>query len=116
VTGQVERKRHLGNDVVLLVFLHPAVHSFDARTLTSHFNSAFLCVRPTSNGEYELACAARAELRPVRPYLPSSARLSGTVDEVRARVCACVCVCVMLTVYDIVMCDVDADILVDEVD
>ena len=79
---QVERKRHLGNDVVLLVFMHPAVHSFDVRILTSHFNSAFLCVRPTMTGEYELACASRADLRPVRPHFGATSRIAGSIEEV----------------------------------
>ena len=45
-TQQVERKRHLGNDVVLVIFLERGASEFDPRILTSHFNSAFVVVRP----------------------------------------------------------------------
>merc|ERR1712146_582046 len=41
-TQQVERKRHLGNDVVLVIFLERGASEFDPRILTSHFNSAFV--------------------------------------------------------------------------
>jgi RAP1 GTPase activating protein 1 len=79
---QVERKRHLGNDVVLVIFLDSDAAAFDPRILTSHFNSAFVVVRPVANAadQYDVAVVYKSDVRPVRPFW-SSSRLSGTRDE-----------------------------------
>ncbi|KAL7719010.1 Rap/Ran GTPase-activating protein [Entamoeba marina] len=46
---KLERKRHIGNDVVVLVFLEEKVHNFDPRIFTSHFNHIFIIVQPISH-------------------------------------------------------------------
>jgi len=42
---QVERKRHLGNDIVILVF-HTGKGEFNPACFRSHFNHVFIVVRP----------------------------------------------------------------------
>eukprot|EP01104_Vermistella_antarctica_P016551 TRINITY_DN564_c0_g2_i1.p1 TRINITY_DN564_c0_g2~~TRINITY_DN564_c0_g2_i1.p1 ORF type:complete len:780 (+),score=266.96 TRINITY_DN564_c0_g2_i1:358-2697(+) len=53
---QLERKRHLGNDIVVLVYQDGTGESFDPSTIRSHFNFVFVVV-------------ARAEPKEVKQYL-----------------------------------------------
>ena len=81
-TQQVERKRHLGNDVVLIVFMERGATHFDPRILTSHFNSAFVVVRPNESGSgYDIATAYRPGVRLVRPFFGAQSKLSGARDD-----------------------------------
>ena len=82
-TQQVERKRHLGNDVVLVVFLEPDAAHFDARKLTSHFNSVFVVVRPAADGSdaYDIATVYKSDVRVVRPHFGPASRLTGSRDD-----------------------------------
>ncbi|EDR29143.1 rap GTPase-activating protein, putative [Entamoeba dispar SAW760] len=48
---KLERKRHIGNDIVVLVFLEEGVKHFDPRLFTSHFNHIFVIVQPISKEE-----------------------------------------------------------------
>jgi hypothetical protein len=43
---QVERKRHIGNDIVVIVFREHGAPPFDPETIKSHFNHIFLVVSP----------------------------------------------------------------------
>lgn len=74
---QVERKRHIGNDVVVIVF-NESGEPFDPSTLTSHFNHVFCVVTPlaTRDGErrrYRVAFASKLGVRPFGPFLSSPA-------------------------------------------
>jgi hypothetical protein len=74
---QVERKRHIGNDVVVIVF-NESGEPFDPSTLTSHFNHVFCVVTPLAerDGErrrYRVAFASKLGVRPFGPFLANPA-------------------------------------------
>ena len=74
---KVERKRHIGNDVVVLIFKERGdeTDTFDPRVVTSHFNSVFFIVSPTKrHGEtyYILNILNRPGIDPYPPYFKSS--------------------------------------------
>lgn len=71
---QVERKRHLGNDIVILVF-HDGKGVFDPSCIRSHFNHVFIVVRPVFvEGEktphYKLSVVYKGEVLPFLPRFP----------------------------------------------
>ncbi|BFU23932.1 Rap/Ran GTPase-activating protein, putative [Entamoeba histolytica HM-1:IMSS-B] len=71
----LERKRHVGNDVVVLIFKEQSNQNdtFDPRILTSHFNSIFIVVTPDKptidNIHYKVTVCAKAEINSFPPYL-----------------------------------------------
>lgn len=42
---QLSRKRHIGNDIVTIIFQDPGALPFSAQTVRSHFQHVFLVVR-----------------------------------------------------------------------
>ena len=46
---QLQRKRHVGNDIVVLVFIEPNAGPLDPTILTSQFNHVFIAVQPLPN-------------------------------------------------------------------
>lgn len=84
---QLERKRHLGNDLVMIVFRENPKSQFDPREITSHFNFIFVVVKPIVNPEdptsalqYEINITARDEVTPAGPYLENPPLLAKTED------------------------------------
>lgn len=74
---QVERKRHIGNDVVILVFIDGDANSFDPTTLTTNFTHVFIIIsvdneKTEASGEvhYKMAVATRLGTRAFGPRLP----------------------------------------------
>jgi len=71
---KVERKRHIGNDVVVIIFKERADENdtFDPRILTSHFNSVFFIISPiVKHGKtthYILNIVNRPNIDPYVPY------------------------------------------------
>lgn len=70
---QVERKRHLGNDVVVIVFKEGNT-PFDPDTIHSQFNHIFIVVEPYKiiNGScthYRVEICSKPGVRSFRPYL-----------------------------------------------
>eukprot|EP01105_Mastigella_eilhardi_P023439 TRINITY_DN58_c0_g3_i1.p1 TRINITY_DN58_c0_g3~~TRINITY_DN58_c0_g3_i1.p1 ORF type:complete len:678 (-),score=180.43 TRINITY_DN58_c0_g3_i1:59-2071(-) len=73
---QVERKRHIGNDIVVLVY-HDSDTVFDPSCFKSQFNYVFIVVRPdrsaaASGGvtHYRVAAAMRNNVSSFPPYSP----------------------------------------------
>eukprot|EP01119_Soliformovum_irregulare_P007511 TRINITY_DN1994_c3_g1_i3.p1 TRINITY_DN1994_c3_g1~~TRINITY_DN1994_c3_g1_i3.p1 ORF type:complete len:775 (-),score=157.70 TRINITY_DN1994_c3_g1_i3:37-2361(-) len=70
---RVERKRHIGNDVVVLVFLE-GDQTFDPIVLTSQFNHVFIVVKKEGMVDdvpmYRMAIANKPMVRPYAPFLP----------------------------------------------
>ena len=60
-TAQLEKKRHIGNDVIVIVF-HEGSSPFDPSKFHSQFNHIFMVVRPVQNhsGEVEYRYLLRA--------------------------------------------------------
>ncbi|EDR23453.1 rap GTPase-activating protein, putative [Entamoeba dispar SAW760] len=77
---KLERKRHVGNDVVVIVFLDPKrKEPFDPRILTSHFNNVFFIIQPKTKNEglvvqegYTINVVTKPNNMPFPPFLNSS--------------------------------------------
>eukprot|EP01105_Mastigella_eilhardi_P011255 TRINITY_DN2604_c0_g1_i3.p1 TRINITY_DN2604_c0_g1~~TRINITY_DN2604_c0_g1_i3.p1 ORF type:complete len:450 (+),score=105.40 TRINITY_DN2604_c0_g1_i3:968-2317(+) len=81
---KVERKRHIGNDVVVLVFKEQATPDdvFSPSVLTSHFNHCFFVVSPVATPPsdtaspaskaqmYTLSVVTKQAVSPFHPFLP----------------------------------------------
>jgi hypothetical protein len=75
---KVERKRHVGNDVVVLIFKDKGAQDdvFDPKTLTSHFNSCFFVVSPHFNAAkqfdgFVLNICNKSGIYPYPPFFPN---------------------------------------------
>jgi len=68
---QLERKRHIGNDIVSLVFQDGST-LFSPDMITSHFLHAYIIVQPEcgENEKYRVTVAARADVPQFGPSLP----------------------------------------------
>ena len=71
---QVERKRHIGNDIVVLIY-NESNAPFNPAVLTSHFNHVFCVVSPApaaANGakQFRIAFVVKPGVRPFGPFLP----------------------------------------------
>jgi len=73
---QLERKRHIGNDVVLLIF-NDSKQPFCPNILQSHFNHVFVVISPVPSAtrKYRIAIATKFGVRPSGPLLPHPAIL-----------------------------------------
>ncbi|PRP82173.1 RapGAP/RanGAP domain-containing protein [Planoprotostelium fungivorum] len=73
---QLERKRHTGNDVVVVVFKDDD-EPFDPRIFKSHFNHVFCIVRKSEKEEeYDVSFAYRSGVAPFGPQLPHTTKLT----------------------------------------
>jgi peroxiredoxin len=69
---QIERKRHLGNDVAVIVFKEGS-QKFDPTCIKSHFNHVFIVIEPFTEGDkvkYRVAIANKQDVPPYSPFLP----------------------------------------------
>ena len=73
---QLQRKRHIGNDIVALVF-QDANTPFSPEIIASHFLHAYIVVQPISAGSgetsYRVSVAARSDVPWFGPSLPNPA-------------------------------------------
>jgi len=71
---QIDRKRHIGNDIVVLVFMEEG-GTFTPGFMRTQFNHIYFVVQPfrTENGtlKYRLAIAAKEGVPPFGPMLPN---------------------------------------------
>eukprot|EP01117_Protostelium_nocturnum_P009158 TRINITY_DN327_c0_g1_i1.p1 TRINITY_DN327_c0_g1~~TRINITY_DN327_c0_g1_i1.p1 ORF type:complete len:652 (+),score=199.04 TRINITY_DN327_c0_g1_i1:107-2062(+) len=65
---QVERKRHLGNDVVMLIYKDGDAVPFDPRIIASQFNHVFCVVQPEGGG-YRIQFANKFGVKPYSPAI-----------------------------------------------
>jgi len=71
---QVEKKRHLGNDIVVIIF-NESSKPFSPQSVTSEFNHVYAVVRPlmeksaTGNTRYQVAFASKQGVPPFGPLL-----------------------------------------------
>ncbi|XP_063689475.1 uncharacterized protein LOC134822379 [Bolinopsis microptera] len=56
---QLQRKRHIGNDIVCVVFLDGPTVRFRPSCIKSHFLHVFIVVRPVAGGGYNVALVAK---------------------------------------------------------
>eukprot|EP01119_Soliformovum_irregulare_P024103 TRINITY_DN8570_c0_g2_i3.p1 TRINITY_DN8570_c0_g2~~TRINITY_DN8570_c0_g2_i3.p1 ORF type:complete len:1178 (+),score=379.21 TRINITY_DN8570_c0_g2_i3:222-3755(+) len=73
---RIERKRHIGNDVVVIIFKE-GKQAFDPRIIKSHFNHNFFVVsvykKSKSKYKYKMAIVNHPGVAPYGPFLPSPA-------------------------------------------
>ncbi|XP_031950708.1 signal-induced proliferation-associated protein 1 [Corvus moneduloides] len=78
---QLLRKRHIGNDIVTIVFQEPGARPFSPRALRSHFQHVFLVVRVhepcTPKTTYSVAVVRPEETPPFGPALAAGQRFLG---------------------------------------
>ncbi|KAM4722367.1 signal-induced proliferation-associated protein 1 [Rhinophrynus dorsalis] len=73
---QLLRKRHIGNDIVTIIFQEPGALPFTPRTIRSHFQHVFIVVRVynpcTPHTTYRVAISRTADTLYFGPPLPAS--------------------------------------------
>ncbi|XP_066065178.1 LOW QUALITY PROTEIN: signal-induced proliferation-associated protein 1 [Chamaea fasciata] len=78
---QLLRKRHIGNDIVTIVFQEPGARPFSPRALRSHFQHVFLVVRVhepcTPRTAYSVAVVRPEDTPPFGPALGPGQRFLG---------------------------------------
>jgi Rap/ran-GAP len=90
-TQQVERKRHHGNDVVMIIYhdaLNPVdgkpadAYKFDPKLLRSHFNHIFVVVEPVVGDEtsYRISVCTKPGVSNFRPILGTDVYSTATHD------------------------------------
>ncbi|KAH3762491.1 GTPaseactivating protein [Pelomyxa schiedti] len=86
---RVERKRHIGNDVIVIIFKERADQNdtFSPKLLTSHFNHSFFVVEPlvdqatSKTACYNICVANKAGISPYPPFMPESPRFPLTPES-----------------------------------
>uniref|UniRef100_A0A8C7L2L2 Signal induced proliferation associated 1 like 3 n=1 Tax=Oncorhynchus kisutch TaxID=8019 RepID=A0A8C7L2L2_ONCKI len=72
---QLLRKRHIGNDIVTIIFQEPGALPFTPQNIRSHFQHVFVIVRvhnPCSDGTcYSVAVTRMKDVPPFGPPIPS---------------------------------------------
>uniref|UniRef100_A0A5F5PUK4 Signal induced proliferation associated 1 like 3 n=1 Tax=Equus caballus TaxID=9796 RepID=A0A5F5PUK4_HORSE len=72
---QLLRKRHIGNDIVTIIFQEPGALPFTPRNIRSHFQHVFIIVRAhnpcTDNVCYSMAVTRSKDAPPFGPPIPS---------------------------------------------
>ncbi|XP_051164393.1 uncharacterized protein LOC127283500 isoform X3 [Leptopilina boulardi] len=73
-TQKLQRKRHIGNDIVCVVFLEADNTSFSPACIKSHFLHTFILVRVSPKikrkiSRYEVSVVTRDEVGAYKPYL-----------------------------------------------
>ncbi|XP_060614311.2 signal-induced proliferation-associated protein 1 [Anolis sagrei] len=70
---QLLRKRHIGNDIVTIVFQEPGALPFTPRTIRSHFQHVFIVVRAhkscNGNTTYSMAVSCTKDIPPFGPFI-----------------------------------------------
>lgn len=72
--AQLQRKRHIGNDIVCVVFLEADNTNFSPACIKSHFLHTFILVRVSPRikrkiTRYEVSVVTRDEVGAYKPYL-----------------------------------------------
>jgi len=87
---KVERKRHIGNDVVTIVFKEQATceDRFDPSILTSHFIHCVFVISPILDDDgntthYHLTVANKSGVAPYTPFIPESGADFPVCDQFR---------------------------------
>ena len=73
---QLERKRHLGNDICVIIWLDGGslndLQAYDPSVIKSEFNHAFILVQPVVGVGYRVRCIYKSGVDQCNPYLPGS--------------------------------------------
>eukprot|EP01102_Stenamoeba_stenopodia_P009589 TRINITY_DN283_c0_g4_i2.p1 TRINITY_DN283_c0_g4~~TRINITY_DN283_c0_g4_i2.p1 ORF type:complete len:1041 (+),score=351.25 TRINITY_DN283_c0_g4_i2:113-3235(+) len=72
---QIERKRHIGNDVVVVVFQESDKKPYCPKTISSHVNHVIVVIRPIKDNDktkYKMAVSVKQGMQPFSPILGPS--------------------------------------------
>ncbi|EMP25839.1 Signal-induced proliferation-associated protein 1 [Chelonia mydas] len=76
------RKRHIGNDIVTIIFQEPGAQPFTPRTIRSHFQHVFIIVRAhepcTERTTYSVAVSRTKDIPLFGPPIPAGHRFPRT--------------------------------------
>jgi RAP1 GTPase activating protein 1 len=72
---QLQRKRHIGNDIVTIVFQEEST-PFSPDMIASHFLHAFIVIQPFTKDSYKICVAARNSVPFFGPSLPQNGVIS----------------------------------------
>lgn len=74
---QLQRKRHIGNDIVTIIFQEPGAPPFSPKVVHSHFQHIFIVVRAeepcTPRARYRVAVVRFEDVPPFGPRIPRGA-------------------------------------------
>ncbi|XP_053187963.1 signal-induced proliferation-associated protein 1 isoform X2 [Scomber japonicus] len=77
-TQQLLRKRHIGNDIVTIVFQEPGAQPFTPKSIRSHFQHVFIIIQVhepcTENTYYRVAVTRSKDMPLFGPLFPKGAR------------------------------------------
>uniref|UniRef100_A0A8C3IGJ8 Signal-induced proliferation-associated 1 n=1 Tax=Chrysemys picta bellii TaxID=8478 RepID=A0A8C3IGJ8_CHRPI len=80
---QLLRKRHIGNDIVTIIFQEPGAQPFTPRTIRSHFQHVFIIVRVhepcTERTTYSVAVSRTKDIPLFGPPIPAGHRFPQTL-------------------------------------
>jgi len=79
-TQRLERKRHLGNDILLIVFLEDMDSSFDPTLMRTQFNNVYGVIAVDNSSRVRLEFATKEGTLPYGPRIPP-ANSNGTNFE-----------------------------------
>ncbi|GFS11746.1 signal-induced proliferation-associated 1-like protein 1 [Elysia marginata] len=83
---QLLRKRHIGNDIVTIVFQEPGALPFTPQTVRSQFQHVFIIIRvtnPNSDGaRYSIAITRSKDVPPFGPPIPQNCSFKKTQEFV----------------------------------
>lgn len=83
---QLLRKRHIGNDIVTIVFQEPGALPFTPQTVRSQFQHVFIIIRvtnPNTDGaRYSIAIARSKDVPPFGPPIPENCSFKKTQEFV----------------------------------
>lgn len=65
---QIERKRHIGNDIVTIIFQEPGA-LFCPSVISSQFLQVFICIQPVNSEQYRVGVAARSGISRFGPFI-----------------------------------------------
>jgi RAP1 GTPase activating protein 1 len=80
---QIERKKHIGNDVVVILFQDEDAPPFQPSCMKSYFNHVYVVVRPlrvNHTFKYTVAVASKIGVHDHSPYLPEPAFFDLNAD------------------------------------
>ncbi len=72
---QLQRKRHLGNDLVIIIFSESS-EPFDPASFASQFNHVWIVVSVHKSGGYVVSVVTKTGVKPFRPFIPDPALVS----------------------------------------
>jgi len=70
---QLERKRHIGNDIVTIIFQDKGTKPFDLSTISSHQNHIIAVIQPYNDNQYRFTICSRNGVPPFNPPIPEPA-------------------------------------------